>query len=196
MHDRGYTDSRGRWTARPILFPEARTTRDLFSEARFAIGAPPIDAKDETSWRYVTGLHAEVAAPHWRRTKRRYIKTRNGKFWCHGIGAADFLSCIVRPLPGVIAETEKHLISRAGSFELIQRSDGLLVTLRDNLGIGSRWLALLDNGESLLPLMPTEDQAAYEAARLWEQQAHSCVDGDTVDRDRAAQFNIQVIEGR
>lgn len=196
MTHNGYTDTRGRWTACPILFPEARTVRDLFSEARFATGMPTRDPNDKTSWRYVSGTSADVAAPHWHRTNRRYIKTRDGKFWCHGIGTAEFMSCNVRPLPGIIAEAERHLISSAGSFEFIQRSDGLLVTLRDSHGIGSRWLALLDNGESLLPLMPTEDQAAYESARLWERQAESCVDGETVDAERAAQFNVQVIDGR
>ncbi len=192
----GYTDTRGRWTARPILFPEARTVRDLFSEARFATGMPTINRNDPTSWRYVSGTIANVAAPHWNRTNRRYIKTRDGKFWCHGIGVAEFMSCNVRPLPGIIAKAEETLISNAGSFEIVQRSDGLLVTLRDSHGIGSRWLALLDNGESLLTLMSVEDSAEYEAARLWEQQAKSCVDGETVDVKRAAQFNIKVIDGR
>lgn len=192
----GYTDSRGRWTACPILFPEARTFRDLFSEARFATGMPGIDTDDPTCWRYVTGTSGNIAAPHWHKTKRRYIKTRNGKFWCHGIGAADFMSCWVRPLPGVIPAAESHLIGRAGSLEVIQRGDGVLVTLRDCHGIGARWLALLDNGESLLSLMSIEDHAAFEAARLWESQAASCVIGDTVDTDRAAQFGISVIEGR
>jgi hypothetical protein len=192
----GYTDTRGRWTACPILFPDARTFRDLFSEARFATGMPTIDPQDPTCWRYVTGTRANVAAPHWHRTKRRYIKTRDGKFWCHGIGVADFMSCNVRPLPGIVAKVEETLISRAGSFEIIQHSGGVLVTLRDNHGIGSRWLALLDAGESLLSLMSTEDHAAYATARLWEQQAQSCVDGETVGRTKAESFGIPVIEGK
>lgn len=192
----GYTDTRGRWTACPILFPDARTFRDLFSEARFATGMPAIDHDDPTCWRYVTGTSASVAAPHWYRTKRRYIKTRGGKFWTHGIGAADFMACNVRPLPGIVAKAEETLISRAGSFEIIQRGDGVLVTLRDNHCIGARWLALLDTGESLLSLMSTEDHAAYEADRLWQQRAQSCVDGENVDRTKAESFGIPVIEGK
>lgn len=189
----GYTDERGRWTARPILFPDARTFRDLFSEARFATHMPTIDLEDLTCWRYVTGTRANIAAPHWHRTKRRYIKTRGGKFWTHAIEAAGFMSCNVRPLPGIVARAEETLISRAGSFEVIQRSDGVLVALSDNHGIGSRWIALLDNGESLLSLMSADDQAAYEAARLWKQQAQSCVDGEAVDSAKAAAFGVEVI---
>lgn len=192
----GYTDTRGRFTACPILFPDARTFRDLFSEARFAVGMPGIDPQDATCWRYVTGTSANAAAPHWNRTKRRYIKTRGGKFWCHGTGASDFMSCWARPLPGIVAEAEKHLIGRAGSLEVIQRGDGVLVTLRDCHGIGSRWLALLDAGESLLSLMSADDQSAYEAARRWEQRAQSCVDGDDVDRAKAESFGIPVVEGK
>lgn len=187
----GYTDSRGRRTAKPIIFPEARRFCDLFSEARFATGMPPIDHEDPTCWRYVMGTSGGIAAPHWHRTSRRYIKTRGGKFWCHGIGVSDFMSCNVRPLPGIIAKAEESLFSRAGSFEMIQCSDGVLVTLRDSHGIGARWLALLDNGESLLSLMSAADHAAFEAARLWETQARACVDAEgDVDHEKAARFGI------
>jgi hypothetical protein len=190
----GYTDSRGRWTARPILFPEARTFADIFSAAKLGQGMPAIDYQDATCWRYATSTSAHDAAPVGHMGGKHYVRINaDGTLFCFGRGGAvAFTSSWVKPLPGVVAEAEKSLISAAGSFEIIKRSDGILVTLRDNHGIGARWIALLDEGQSLLPLMSEEDQTAWAAHLAREADVQSIVVDGIVDRDRAAALGVPV----
>jgi hypothetical protein len=189
----GYTDNRGRWTAKPILFPDARTFHDIFSEARLAEGMPRINPDDDTCWRYVCATSARRAAPIGHMGGKHYLRTRkDGSFSCFGRAGARFMSPHARPLPGVVRKAEESMISAAGSFEVIDRTDGVLITLRDNNGIGTRWIALLDPGESLIPLMSQADQDAWAHHLAREADVRSIVDGGTVNTGRAEAFGVEI----
>lgn len=133
-----------------IYFPEIKKISEVFSEAVLATGMPPYGS----NWRYLSGVHAYTGGT--------YYKTACGI----GHRNSQFTSLWVKPHPFIIEAIQPYLISPAGHMGIREN----LVTLSDSCGIGVRWVAELDEGETPLSVMSSVDQKfwADEKARYEE----------------------------
>ena len=111
---------------RVIRFPEYTRLLQLFSEWK--------------PWRHHEGL------------SKRYPEVQGVSDYCSMHSTKAEHSLHVKARPELIAWINENMIrgdNDSWYFELIQRKDGMLVLVKNNQIIASRWLALLDVDQTL-----------------------------------------------
>lgn len=131
---------------------------------------------------------------------RREIVVRNGgKFFCHSLKGNGETHCTyVRPTEklrkalGVQSDLD---LSCVWTFEAIRWADGrTLITGRahNQHTTSTYWLAVIPQMPNLVDWLPIEDGNRVRAAWQAADDAASCVDGETVDLERAAKFGFNI----
>lgn len=172
------------FTGGPLLLPHARTARELFSDVSlypYATGAHYRDQIDyvRAGAAFVSVLRSKGFAyfgrlgatyewsPEWLKRGEKIKRVSGGIQY---VTAAKPTQAVIDAY-GPCGAGEWDL----ATFEIVKRDDGRqLVVARANNGFGSRWLALLDPGETATALMSDHERgeiAAEEArqADAWKE---------------------------
>lgn len=184
-HDYG----NGRSTHKPLAFPDARKVSDVFDAAKLGEGMPDVT----TGWHYVGALHGGAFCG--RIGGSTYIVLRKGtdELFCLGGKGNVFISTHAKPKTDIIPTVSATMISAVGSFETVVRTDGrVLVTARDDQGIGTRYVALLDAGETLESMFSNDDQQTLAAHRAQRATVESCVRDGRVNVEMAKKLGIEL----
>lgn len=181
------------WCAKALALPEARTFSDIFTDVKLS-SQPGLQRNDPRCGRdygpyscsaklYLSGLDAD-----------RYIcANKHGEFRHFGQKAGKHWVPHVWWNPEVFKAVRDSMLWPAGSCEIIQRTDGQqLVLIRDFESIGSRWVALLDGNQNIEDMLDAEDTARVARHRKQQDDLASCVDGKTIDTERAAALGFDI----
>lgn len=193
-------------STRGLFFPKARTFADIFEAACFLPsytrepsrehGAPVLQ---EPGFYYIVGrgmrgypettYDANIGVG-------RYVRTFSDGTVCRGEkGNGKRHHTRVKPKPGIVEAVEPAMISPLGTFEAITwHSGAILITARDDHGIGTRWLAVLDPGSTVDEILPQDQLAMIQKHKAEEAADWSCIfkgeDGrEYLDRDKC---NIEI----
>lgn len=188
-----YNYGPGRDTSKPLRYPDARKVEDIFTAAKLGSGSPNTK---ETGFYYTTTLNGgggfcgNIGG-------KMYIVVRKNTddLFCRGGVDNVFTSTWVKPVAGMAEAMSTQMISRLGAFETCVRNDGrLLVTARDDQQIGTRYVALLDAGETLESLFDDDDQQTLAKHRAYDKRVENCIRNGKVNRSIAREFGIQIRE--
>lgn len=129
-----------------------------------------------------------------------YIKVRDDEFFCFGHYAGHSYATYAKPSRlitdafGVEPGDYHHAALKIGSFEFVERGDGTtLVTARSEYS--SYWLAILNTDQLAADMrenISVEFKARWDAQKAQEARAASCVDGKTVDFDKAKRLGVEI----
>lgn len=165
------------YIAKPLALPEARTAADVFDAARYLPTPPGGLYRDEAE---------RLVARQAKGDGFRFLSSSRGAFApCGQVGGkrdwspdwlargeklrrimgSSFYATYAKPNAAVIAYWRDTMTDHPdrgdfglGGFEAVDRGEGgVLIIGRATGGIGARWLALLDPGATIGPLLPPED---------------------------------------
>lgn len=166
---------------RPLLLPRARTFADLFSGAVYAEHVTTQKSGSHSTapagFCFVSATRAKDAVPCGHHSGTRYVvKFRDGTA-VRGRSGAKFMLSYAKPRDETIAAIGGNLGGSGGigSFEAVTRDDGILIIANAPRHLGSDWVALLNAGESLLPLMPPEVAPMLAAEAEADRAAWECI---------------------
>lgn len=172
-----------------LAVPEARTMADLFEAAalvpqqeggrtyRESLAHVTREAGGE-GFIYMGGSRSKCAPSVYIGGRRRW--SDNGHRWRNG----KYTSIYAKPVAEVWrwwGGNVHDMFNREddfalAGFEFVERDDGILAIARTRCGIGERWIALLDKGETLVSLLSAADQLKITAEAVadfaaWEDEA-------------------------
>ena len=119
---------------------------------------------------------------------------KNGEFFCFGQGRGKTVGTYAAPstlVKAFLDVKDNHAFAMAFTFEAVKRSDGKTLIIA-NREFGGEWLALIKISSDFENMLPKAQWDEYAATKAREAIVQSCVDGKTIDRERAAQHNVQV----
>lgn len=164
---------RGLMLWQPVLYPKVTKLSELFVKADLKPHHTGMDRLNKVVWRRPVnefGIHERFSA--WLKHSR-YHRTVSGSYggaksWNakHGVlqhYGGEFYHATVTPIPEF--NVRQQLVTFTDSrevpyFELIEWENHTLLLLKSNLIIASRWVAVLEPGESLFDLL-AEDQQRF-----------------------------------
>lgn len=169
------------FVGRPLLCPEARKAADLFAEVSLyphatgghyrheephvQAGAAFISETHAKGFAYFGPLGATYGwSPEHLARGSKIRSQRGGQNWLTG----------AKPTPAVVEAfgatgTDDWDLA---TFEVVRRDDGRqLVVARSHNGFGSRWLALLDAGETAVSMLSDHERGEIEAEMQRQREA-------------------------
>lgn len=190
----------GRYFGAALHMPEAKRMAELFTAAAFL---PHESGRNSApaGFRHISAHGASGVAPARNMGGKRYVVAHADGTAHRGISGSRFHCTYAEPSAAAVAALDSYFGYQGGaeSFEIMDRGDGLLVTARGRGGIGLLWLALLDAGESLIPLMPPAVAEALAADAATDAATYACItrgeDGrDYFDRAAAVAAHVEIRE--
>lgn len=181
--ERGYQTLKTHgFLSRALLLPTARKASDVFKSVSLypfgaggryreetpyvAAGACFVSEGRARGFAYFGKLGARYAwSPEWlkRGEKIRYVS--GGQDWLTGAVPSDALVAAYGAGPGADDWD-------MATIEAIRWSDGrILITVNCHNGFGSRWVALLDANESVLPMLSDHERGEIEAEYTRQREA-------------------------
>lgn len=177
LHERGYL------TWQTVLYPKARAYTDLFESAKI-VKQVHLGKGKGTSYPAPEGMIyiAERSSGGKPSIAGNYGGTRSlDHTRTYGDGTpirqhygATWHVCYVKPTFDCPEfPSGRNFGMQRGSFEAIRRDDGtILIVANSPNGIGSTWIAILDEGDSLESLLSVEDQEFLARERAAELAAY------------------------
>lgn len=178
------------FTGGPLLFPKAHKVADIFADVKLYPYATGGKRRDEID--YVRDGYAFVScvtrakgfayfghlgarydwSPTWLERGEKVRRLQGGQYW---LTAAKPTQAVVDAYGSGCGADEWDL----ATFEAVTREDGrTLIVARANNGFGSRWLALLDVGESALPMLSDHERGEIAAEYEAQREAWGAISGE------------------
>lgn len=184
------------FVAKPLAMPAAKSFADIFA----AVDLKPWPYNPTEKEGFVSATRADKVAFFGHLYAEHYIKTRaDGRFFCFGVRKQQHFSTYALHKREVVQIAESSLVTmdRGFSYEIVKRSDNrLLVLIKDGHHIGSRWLALLPEGETLMSLYSDHERGEIQAAWDRDNEVHSLVKDDVIDFERAAALGVAIVKDK
>lgn len=193
------------YVGKALLLPHARKASDIFAAVKLFAGqggvfrhelehikqgfafVSALRSKDFEFFGYLDGVYDW--SPDWLARGEKLRRVAKGKHYgTYARPTKAVIDCF-----GDVGAEEWDL----ATFEAIQRDDGrILITVRCNNGFGTRWLALLDAGESALPLLSEKEreQIAAEKQKQIAAWGSDTIPEWTVSGEDRAQGVIGIFE--
>lgn len=177
------------FVGKALLLPEARKASDIFADVSLypygigqtnrndcpmvQAGAAFISALRAKDFAYFGRLGAKYEwSPEWLKRGEKIRRISGGEQWLTG----------AKPTQAVIDAFGPVTADEWGlaTFEIVKRDDGrLLVIARCRNGFGERWLALLDAGESALPMLGDHERGEIAAEEARQVEAWGARSGES-----------------
>lgn len=179
------------FTGRELLMPSAHKVADIFEAVKLypmQRGGLYRDQVQHTrdGYAFVSALRAKGFAyfghlgarydwsPEWLKRGEHIRRLQGGE---HYLTGAKPTQAVIDAYGSGCGAGEWDL----ATFEAIQRDDGrILIVANAHNGFGSRWLALLDAGESALPMLTDHERGEIEAEHAAQREAWGHISGEGV----------------